>query len=207
MAAASAFFLGTVPSYADGLRAGFNFEYGTASGTFGLSSAYFTVPAQYNTSTDGVFSGDLEYLVTPRRTLEVGIAIKGSFAFSAWDLGSPGVYDSVGNYYYPDDIRVAADWWALAALATAHLHLGRFVALDGAIGYGPYGYFDVNYQDDYGVLYGPVSQGAAAFPPEAWNLDWSAGLSLRFLPGAALAVEVGMTGPDLVAGIGVSFPL
>ena len=147
-----------------GSALGFTFDYGTASSSFGLSSApYFTVPYQYNTSTDGVISGDIEYLIA-RRPLQVGIAFKGSFAFSGWDLGSPGVYDSVGNYYYPDDVRISANWWALAALATAHLHLGRYVTIDGAFGYGPYGYFNVNYQDDSGVVYGPVSRAPACSP-------------------------------------------
>jgi len=60
----------------------------------------------------------------PRRQLELGLAIKGSLAFSQWDLGSPGVYDGMGFYYYPDNISIGANWWAAAALATAHLHVG-----------------------------------------------------------------------------------
>ena len=208
IAAASALFLGALPSYADGFRMGFTFDYGMAAGNFGLSSApYFTVPYQYNTSTDAVVSGDLEYLIGPGRPLEVGIAFKGSFAFSGWDLGSPGVYDSFGNYYFPDDVRISADWWALAALATAHLHLGRFVTINGAFGYGPYGYSNVSYQDDAGVVYGPVSPGSGVFPQEAWSIDWSTGLSFGFFRWASFDLDVGMMGPDFVAGLGVSFPI
>jgi hypothetical protein len=206
-AAASALFLGALPSFADGLRMGFAFDYGTTTSAFGLSAPpYFTVPYQYNTAADGIISGDLEYLVTPAWPLEVGISFKGSFAFSGWDLGSPGVYDSLGNYYYPDDVRIGANWWALAAMATAHLHLGRFVTFDGAVGYGPYSYFNVSYQDDAGVVYGPVSQ-SGLFPQGVWNLDWSAGLSLGFFRGVTLGADVGMMGPDFIAGVNVSFPL
>ena len=169
--------------------------------------SYFTVPCHYNRSEDGIISGYLEGLVTPRRQLELGLAIKGSLAFSQWDLGSPGVYDSMGFYYYPDNISIGANWWAAAALATAHLHVGRFVTIDGTVGYGPYGYFNVSYQDDAGVVYGPVSQGSGAFPSSAWGIDWSAGLSLGVFRRVSVDVDVGMMGPDFVGGFGVSFPL
>jgi hypothetical protein len=208
IAAACAVFLGALPSYADQLRAGFSFDYGTTSGVFGLSSPpYFTVPAQYNASADGIISGELEYLIGSGRPLEAGLAFKGSFAFSGWDLGSPGVFDTFGTSYFPDDVRISADWWALAAMITAHLHLGRFVTIDGGVGYGPYGYSNVSYQDDAGVVYGPVSQGSGFFPAHAWGIDWTTGLSFGFSRRVSLGVDVGMMGPDFVAGLGVSFPL
>jgi len=208
IAAACAAFLAALPSCADQLRAGFSFDYGTTSGVFGLTSPpYFTVPNQYNTSTDGVISGDLEYLFVAGRPLDVGVAFKGSFAFSGWDLGSPGVTDAFSNFYYPDDVRISADWWALAAMLTAHLHLGRFVTLDGGVGYGPYGYSNVNYYDDAGVVYGPVAQGSGFFPAQAWAIDWTTGLSFGFSRRVSLGIDVGMMGPDFVAGLGVSFPL
>jgi hypothetical protein len=207
IAAASALLLGTLPSYAES-RVGFTFDYGTTSSSFGLSSPpYFTVPYQYNTSEDAIFSGYLEGSITPHRQLELGIALKGSLAFSQWDLGSPGVYDSMGYYYYPDDIRIGANWWAAALLATAHLHVGRFMTINGAVGYGPYGYFNVNYQDDAGVVYGPVSGDPSAFPSRVWGIDWSAGLSFGFLRLVSVDLDVGMMGPDFVGGFGLSFPL
>jgi len=206
-AAASALLLGTLPSYSEG-RVGFTFDYGTTSSSFGLSSPpYFTVPYQYNTSEDGIISGYLEGLITPHRQLELGIAIKGSLAFSQWNLGSPGVYDGMGFYYYPDDIHIGANWWAAAVMATAHLHIGRFMAIDGAVGYGPYGYFNVSYQDDAGVVSGPVIQGSGAFPSRVWGIDWSAGLSFGFIRWASVSLDVGMMGPDFVGGFGMSFPL
>ena len=58
----------------------------------------------------------------------------------------------MGYYYYPDDIRIGANWWAAALLATAHLHVGRLMTINGAVGYGPFGYFNVNYQDDAGCV-------------------------------------------------------
>src|SRR5271169_137576 len=207
IAAASALFLSAPLSQAEG-RVGFTFDYGSTSRTFGLSAPpYFTVPYQFNTSEDGIISGYLEGLITPRRQLELGIAVKGSLAFSQWNLGSPGVYDSMGFYYYPDDIHISANWWAAAVLATAHLHLGRSMAIDGAVGYGPYGYFNVSYQDDAGVVYGPVSQDPSAFPSRAWGIDWSAGLSFGVFRWVSVSLDVGMMGPDFVGGFGVSVPL
>jgi len=207
VAAASVLILGALPSYSEG-RVGFTFDYGTTSRSFGLSSPpYFTVPYQYNTSEDGIISGYLEGLITPHRQLELGIALKGSLAFSQWNLGSPGVYDSMGFYYYPDDIHINANWWAAAVLATAHLHLGQFMAINGAVGYGPYGYFNVSYQDDAGVVEGPVSQGPGAFPNRVWGIDWSAGLSFGIFRRVSVDLDVGMMGPDFVGGFGVSFPL
>jgi hypothetical protein len=207
VASASALLLGALPSYSES-RVGFTFDYGSTSSSFGLSSPpYFTVPYQYNTSEDGIISGYLEGLITPHRQLELGIAIKGSLAFSQWNLGSPGVYDSMGYYYYPDDIHINANWWAAAGLVTAHLHLGQFMAINGAVGYGPYGYFNVSYQDDAGVVEGPVSQGPRAFPSRVWGIDWSAGLSFGFMRWISVDLDVGMMGPDFVGGFGVSFPL
>ena len=207
IAAASVLLLGTLPSYAES-RVGFTFDYGTTSSSFGLSSPpYFIVPYQHNTSEDGIISAYLEGLITPRRQLELGIALKGSLAFSQWNLGSPGVSDGMGFYYYPDDIRIGANWWAAAVLATAHLRLGQFMTINGAVGYGPYGYFNLSYQDDAGVVSGPVSQGSGAFPSRVWGIDWSAGLSFGFFRRVSVDLDVGMTGPDFVGGFGVSFPL
>jgi|GEM_PF-3135044 len=207
IAAVAAFLLGALPSSAEG-RVGFIFDYGTTSSAFSLSSPpYFTVPNQNNMSEDGIISGYLEGLITPHRQLEMGIALKGSLAFSQWDLGSPGVYDGMNFYYYPDDIRISANWWAAALLATAHLHLGRFMAIDGAVGYGPYGYFNVSYQDDAGVVSGPVPQDSSAFPSRVWGIDWSAGLSFGFIRWVSVDLDVGMMGPDFVGGFGVSFPI
>jgi hypothetical protein len=165
------------------------------------------VPPQSNASSDGVVSGILEYVAVRGRPLSVGIAFKGSFAFSGWNLGSPGVTDGLGNYYYPDDVHISADWWALGAFLTGHLRLGPFASLDGAVGYGPYGYFNVNYWDDAGVVYGPVSGGSGLFPQDAWSIDWSAGISFGFFPLVSLGLDVGMMGPDFVAGLGVYFLL
>ena len=205
MAVAAALFCAP-HSYADG-RVGFTFDYGSTSSAFGLSSPpYFTVPYQNNSSEDGVISGYLEGLIFPRRQLELGIALKGSLAFSQWDLGSPGVYDNFGFSYYPDDIRIGANWWAAAILATAHLHVGRFMTINGAVGYGPYGYFNVSYQDDAGVVTGPVSQDSSVFPSRSWGIDWSAGVSFGFFRLVSVDLDVGMMGPDLVGGFGVSFP-
>jgi hypothetical protein len=207
IAAATALLLGALPSYADG-RVGFAFDYGTTSSAFGLSSPpYFMVPYQNNSAEDGILSAYLEGLLLPRRQLELGIALKGSLGFSQWDLGSPGVSDSMGFYYYPDDIRIGANWWAAALQATAHLHVGRFMTINGAVGYGPYGYFNVSYQDDLGVVSGPVSQDPRAFPSRVWGIDWSAGLSFGFLRLVSIDLDVGMMGPDLIGGFGVSFPL
>jgi len=109
VAAASALLLGALPVHADRLRAGFEFDYGTALSAFGLSSPNFIVPYQNNVSSDGVISADLEFLFIRRWPVDVGVALKGSFAFSGWNLGSPGVYDSTGTYYYyPDDVHISA---------------------------------------------------------------------------------------------------
>jgi hypothetical protein len=207
MAIASALVLGALPAHAQRLRAGFSVEYGTATNAFGLSSLSFTVPYQNNTSSDGVVSADLECLIARAGPIDLGIALKGSFGFSSWNLGSPGVTDSLENYYYPDNVYISADWWAAAPLATAHVHLGPFVMLDGAFGYGPYGYFNVNYWDDAGVTSGPVIQESGFFPASAWGFDWSAGLSFGFFRIVSLGLDVGMMGPDFVTGLNVSFAL
>lgn len=133
--------------------------------------------------------------------------MKGSFGFSSWNLGSPGVYDSMNNYYYPDNVYITAGWWAAVPQATAHIHLGRFVTLDGAFGYGPYGYFNVNYWDDDGETSGPVIQQSGFFPTSAWGFDWSTGLSFGLFRAVSLGFDVGMTGPDFVSGLNVSFAL
>lgn len=207
VAAAAALLICSRPAAAQDARAGFDFQYGTTTSAFGLSSAAFTVPYQDNTAADGVLSGDVEYLLVQRPRLDLGVAFEGTIAISGWDLGSPGVTDSVGNYYYPDDVHISADWWALAAAATLHVHLGPFITLDGSVGYGPYGYFNVGYWDDAGVTAGPVSQSSGVFPKDAWALVWSAGVSFGFWDQIALGVDVGMRGPDLVTGLGLSFPL
>ena len=206
-AAASTLLLGSAAAYADRLRVGFAFEYGTTSSAFGLVSPSFSVPYQNNTSSDGIFSGILEYTLTRGRPLAVGIAFKGSIALSGWNLGSPGVTDSVGNYYYPDDVHLSADWWALGAFLTGHLRVAPFVSIDGAVGYGPYGYAGVSYWDDAGVVAGPVSTEDGFFPPQAWSIDWWAGISLGFFPLVSLGFDVGMMGPDFVAGVAVYFLL
>lgn len=208
MAAAAALFVVALPGYSDRLHGVVSFEYGTSSAAFGLSSPpYFTVPYQGNDSSDGVLSGTLEYIAARNWPLEIGLAIKGSFALSGWNLGSPGVTDSQGYYYYPDDVHISADWWALAAMGTAHVRLGPVLTLNGAVGYGPYGYLNVNYWDDAGVVAGPVLQGGGIFPQNAWSLDWSAGLSFGFFSILALDLDAGMMGPDFVAGLGLDFSL
>jgi hypothetical protein len=203
---ATALLAGALSAYADPFRATISLDYGSASSTFGLSSPNFTVPVQNNTSSDGILSGTLEYLAIRRGPLELGLAAKGAFAVSGWNLGSPGVYYGMGYYPY-DNVHITADWWALAALGTLHIHLGRWVTLDGAFGYGPYGYTNVNYWDDGGMVSGPVDQSQGPFPPTAWGIDWSAGLSFRLLWRAALSLDVGMLGPDFVTGLGITFPL
>jgi len=212
-AALAALFLGAViPGYADRLRGAITAEYGTTSSTFGLDATpYFSVPTQVNSASDFILSGILEYLPVRRWPLELGLAIKGSLASTSWNLGAPpgGVYDSAPppGYDLGDQIHIRGGWWALAAMGTAHVRLGPFVTLDGAFGYGPYGYFDVNYWDDYGLVTGPVVQGSAAFPQNAWGIDWSAGLSFGFFPIVSLVLDVGMMGPDFVSGLGVAFSL
>ncbi len=229
-AAAAVLLLGAVPVFAQRLRGGISFEYGTASNAFGLDApgapnggSYFSVPYQNNTSQDVVISGDLEYILARRRPLEIGLQLKGSFAFSGWDLGTPagsadtgnapGVYDTYGTYgppgayVSPDNIHISADWWALAGMLTAHLHLSPFVMLNGAVGYGPYGYLNVNYWDDLSLVTGPIPQGPGFFPTNGWSIDWSAGVGFLFFDIASLDLDVGMMGPDFVAGLGVGFPL
>ncbi|MGA2478369.1 MAG: hypothetical protein ABSG63_06415 [Spirochaetia bacterium] len=198
--------LGALPVFADPWRASIGFEYGSASSTFGLSAPSFTVPVQNNSSSDGIISGSLEYLFARTGPVELGIAAKGSFAISSWNLGAPGVYDGP-NYYPYDNVHISADWWALAAMGTAHIHLGRWVTLDGALGYGPYGYANVSYWDDYGLVAGPVDQSSGYFPQTAWGLDWAAGLSFRMFRLLALSLDIGMMGPDFVSGVGFTFPL
>lgn len=208
-AIASALLLGSLPAYAQRFRAGLSFEYGTTTSAFGLASPYFTIPYQNNTSGDGVVSGDFELIVGRAGPIDLGIELKGSFAFSGWNLGSPplGVYDVYSGFYYADNVHISADWWAVAPLATAHVHLGPFVTLDGAFGYGPYGYFNVSYWDDAGFVSGPVSQESGFFPPTAWGFDWSAGLSFGFFRIMSLGLDVGMMGPDFVGGFVLNFAL
>ena len=221
-AAAVVLLLVAAPAFAQRLRAGVSFEYGTASSAFGLAAPYpgggyyFVIPSQNNTSGDGVISANLEYIFARRWPLEVGLQFKGSFGFSGWDLGTPpgGVYDTYGTYtggtpgyVAPDNVHISADWWALAGMLTAHVHLGPFAMLNGAVGYGPYGYFNVNYWDDLGLVTGPVSQGSGAFPTNAWSIDWTAGIGFGFFSIASLDLDVGMTGPDFVAGLGVDFSI
>ena len=192
---------------AAGLRGGIDMEYGTASNSFGLlSSGFFSVPPQNNVSNDFVLSGDLEVLLVRRWPVEIGVEAKGSVAFSDWYLGTTTVYDSFGNPNPYDGIHVNSEWWALAALGTLHVHLGPVLILDGSIGYGPYGYGNVSYYDDYGIVAGPVAQSDSIFPPTAWGLDWSAGLSARFFI-VSVGVEAGMTGPDFVTGLNIGFLL
>jgi hypothetical protein len=198
--------LATLPAYSDPWRASIGFEYGSASSTFGLVSPSFNVPVQKNSSSDGVLSGTLEYLLARSGPVELGLAAKGSFVISSWNLGYPGVTDGV--YVYPyDGVHISTDWWALAAMATLHLHLGQWVTLDGAFGYGPFGYTNVSYWDDYGLVAGPVDQSSGYFPRSAWSIDWSAGATFRLLRFVALFLDVGMMGPDFVTGIGFTFPL
>jgi len=193
--------------FAAGLRAGIDMEYGTTSSSFGLDSfPFFSIPPQNNVSNDFVLSGDLELLVVRRWPVEIGVEARGSFAFSDWFLGTTTVYDSLGNPNPYDGIHVNSEWWALAGLGTLHVHLGPALVLDGAFGYGPYGYTNVSYYDDYGIVAGPVTQGDSIFPPNAWGLDWSAGLSVRLFL-VSVGVEAGMTGPDFVAGLGIGFLL
>ena len=200
-------FLGALPGHSAGLRAGFSLEYGTTSSAFGLSSpGFFNVPYQANSSSDFVLSGRLEWLAVRRWPLEVGVEAKGAFAFSDWNLGAPGVTDTSGYYHPYDQVHIGAEWWALAAMGTAHLHLGPIVTLDAAVGYGPYGYVNVNYYDDEGIVAGPVTQGSSVFPQNAWSLDWTAGFSFGFYI-LSFVIDAGMMGPDFVAGLGMDFSL
>jgi len=206
-AALAVLLLGAPPGSCDRLRGAVMLEYGTTSNAFGLSSpGFFNVPYQGNSSSDFVLSGRLEYIAVRRWPLDVGIAVKGAFAFSDWNLGAPGVTDTAGYYYPYDQVHIGAEWWALAAMGTAHLHLGPIVTLDGAIGYGPYGYVNVSYYDDDGIVAGPVTQGSSIFPQNAWSLDWSAGFSFGFYF-VSFLIDAGMMGPDFVAGLGMDFSL
>jgi hypothetical protein len=198
--------LGTLPAYSDPWRATIGLAYGSASSTFGLSSPFFAVPVQANSSSDGILSGTLEYIFARGGPLELGFAARGSLAASGWNLGSPGVF--IGPDYYPyDNINITTDWWALAVMGTVHVHLGRVVTLDGAFGYGPYGYGSVAYWDDAGFVAGPVDQSSGYFPRTAWSLDWSAGVTFRPFWFLGLSVEAGTMGPDFFTGIGFTFPL
>jgi hypothetical protein len=198
--------LAALPVYADPLRASIGFEYGSASSTFGLVSPSFSVPVQQNNSSDGILSGTLEYLFARSGPVELGVAVKGSLAVSGWNLGAPGVF--YGPDYYPyDNVHLSTTWWALAAMGTVHFHLGQLVTLDGAFGYGPYGYSNVTYWDDYALVQGPVDQSSGYFPRGAWGIDWSAGATFRLFRFVALFLDVGMMGPDFVAGFGFTFPL
>src|SRR5208337_4904072 len=131
-------------------------SYGSAGSTFGLalppfpSVPTFDVPVQNNYSADVIFSMTFEYDALRTGPLELGLGAKGAFGLSSWNLGVPpgGVIDSLGYVHLYDQVHIGADWWALAPMATMHLHLGRFVTWDAAVGFGPYGYFDVTYYDD-----------------------------------------------------------
>jgi hypothetical protein len=182
-------------------------DYGSASSTFGLVAPSFSVPPQNNSSADVILSGIVEYRIVHRWPFEFGVAAKGSIAISSWDLGSPGVTDSLGNYYPNDEVHIEAEWWALAAMGTAHVHLGPIVTLDAAVGYGPFGYMNTNYYDDDGVASGPVIGNSSVFPQNAWSIDWSTGLSLNSMGFAGVELDIGMMGPDFVAGLGVIFPI
>lgn len=218
LVAVAVLLMGATPAFAQGLRAGVSFEYGTASSAFGLNGgSYFSVPTQNNTSADAVISANLEYIFARRWPLEVGLQLKGSFGFSWWNLGTPsgsaatgyppGVYNGV-IYVTPDNVYISADWWAFAPMLTTHVHVGPFVALKGAVGYGPYGYLNVNYWDELGMVAGAVSQDSTSFFPSiAWSLDWSAGLEVNFVSNCSVDVHVGMMGPDFVAGVGLNFSI
>ena len=183
-------------------------EYGTASSTFGLAAPpSFSVPVQNNSSADVILSGSVEYRAIRRWPLELGFAAKGSIAISSWDLGAPGVTDSMGYYYPDDEVHIDTAWWALAAMAIAHIHLGPFVTWDAAVGYGPFGYLNANYYDDDGIISGPVIGGSSVFPQNAWSINWSTGFSLNYMGFAGFQLDVGMMGPDFVAGLGVIFPI
>ena len=122
-------------------------------------------------------------------------------------MGAPGVTDSMGYYYPDDEVHIDTEWWALAAMGTAHIHLGPFLIWDVAVGYGPFGYLNANYYDDDGIASGPVIEGSSVFPQNAWSIDWSTGLSLNFMGFAGFQLEVGKMGPDFVGGLGVIFPI
>ena len=201
------FLLAALPAFCDRLWVTIAAEYGTASSTFGLVAPSFAVPVQNNSSADVILSAAVEYRAVRRWPLELGFAAKGSIALSSWNLGAPSVTDSLGYYYPYDEIHIATDWWALAAIGTGHLHLGPSVTWDVAVGYGPYGYTNANYFDDDGIASGPVIGGSSVFPQNAWSIDWSTGLSIGFMGPAALQFDVGNMGPDFVAGLGVIFPI
>jgi len=207
LAAVGVFLLGASPAFCDRLWATITAEYGTASGTFGLVAPSFAVPVQKNTSADVILSAAVEYRAVRRWPLELGFAAMGSLALSSWNLGSPGVTDALGYFYPFDDVHIDTVWWALAAMGTAHLHLGPIVTWDVAIGYGPYGYMNANYYDDIGIAGGPVIGGSSLFPRNAWSMDWSTGLSLNFMGLAGFQLTAGKIGPDFVTGLGVIFAM
>jgi hypothetical protein len=207
LASVVVFLLGALPAFCGRLLATIAVEYGTTSRTFGLSAPSFTVPSQNNSSADVILSAAVEYRAIRRWPLELGIAAKGSIALSSWDLGAPGVTDSMGYSYPDDEVHIQAEWWALAAMGTVHLHLGQFVTCDAAVGYGPFGYMNANYYDDDGIISGPVIAGSSVFPQNAWSIDWSTGLSFNFMGFAGLQLDVGQMGPDFVAGLGVIFAI
>jgi len=200
------FLLGALPAFCDRMWATIAAGFGTASSTFGLVAPSFTVPVQNNISADLLLSAAVEYRAVRHWPLELGFAAKGSLSLSSWDLGTPGVTDSQGYYPY-DGVHISTGWWALAAMGTAHLHLGPVITWDVAVGYGPYGYINANYYDDYGIASGPVIGGSAVFPQNAWSIDWSTGLSFSFMGRAAFQFDVGSMGPDFVTGLGVIFTL
>jgi hypothetical protein len=193
-------------AFADPFRLSVELQGGTTSSRFGLSSVAFDVPVQDNSSLDGILSATLEYLFAHTGPLDLGLAARGSFGLSGWNLGAPGVWNGFSYDYY-DNVHLSADWWALAALVTLHVRLGPSVLLDVAAGYGPYGYGGVSYWDDAGYTAGPVVQSAGFFPGLAYSIDWSAGLSFRIFRFAAVCLDVGMMGPDVVSGLGIVVPL
>jgi hypothetical protein len=118
------------------------------------------------------------------------------------------VTDALGYYSLYDEVHIATEWWTLAAMGTAHLHLGPIVTWDVAVGYGPYGYINANYYyDDDGIASGAVIGGSSVFPQNAWSIDWSTGLSYNFMGLAGFQLNVGKMGPDFVAGLGMIFAI
>lgn len=200
------FLLGALPASCAGLWMTFDLSYGSASSTFGLENPYFVVPVQGNTSADLIFSTSLEYDLVQRVPFALGLAVKGAFGLSSWNLGVPPLGVTVGSFYYPyDQIHVGADWWGLAGMGTMHILLGRFLTWDVAVGYGPYGYFDVGYYDDVGAVSGPLSGGSSVFPSNSWSIDWSTGFSVVYWRRVGFFVSIGSMGPDFITSLGVKF--